>query len=301
MFNRVLLLFTLSTLLSACAPGFDWDASTNSEASRLSDPISKISMCSALTLEGITWPTDFSSTEQVMLSVAMNVSGSFEGSDGWQNLTNNFDGMGLSFGLFNQTLGTGSLEPMFEKMRLNAYTQMQQSFSTNNFNSVLGMLSNWKQKASTSQAVTWAVNNLYNGNSFKSDWASQLRALAITPYYRSLQVENAVKYHDKAINYMIKFGTSELRSYLFFFDIVVQNGSVPTAVVNSLTNKFSKSIYSETQKLNEILAGLLPYVNSMWRTDVSNRKLSIINQKGNVHGSNREYSREYCTDLKAQI
>lgn len=301
MFTRLLLLLTLSTLLSACAPGFDWDASSNPQASRLSDPVSKISMCSALNLEGITWPADFSTTEQVMLSIAMNVSGSFEGSDGWQNLTNNFDGMGLSFGLFNQTLGTGSLQPMFDKMRSNAYSQMQSSFSANNFNSVLGMLNNWRQSNSTSQSVNWAVNTLYNGNSFKSDWASQLRALAITPYYRSLQVENAVKYHDKALGYMVKFGTTELRSYLFFFDVVIQNGSVPTAVVTNLTNKFSKAFYTETQKLNDVLAGLLPYVNSMWRTDVSNRKSSIINQKGKVHGSNREYSREYCTDLTAQL
>ena len=301
MFSRVFLLLTLSTLVSACAPGFDWDASNNPEASRMSDPVAKISMCSALDLEGISWPVDFSSTEQVMLSIAMNVSGSFEGSEGWQNLTNNFDGMGLSFGLFNQTLGTGSLEPMFEKMRVNAYSQMQSVFSQKNFSSVLGMLSNWRQTGSTSQAVTWAVNNLYNGNSFKSDWASQLRALAITPYYRSLQVENAVKYHDKALGYMDKFGTSELRSYLFFFDIVIQNGSVPTAVVNNLTNKFSKAVYTETQKMNDVLAGLLPYVNSMWRQDVTNRKSSIINQKGKVHGSSREYGREYCTDLTAKI
>lgn len=301
MLKRVLLLFTLSMVVSACGGGFNWDASTNPEASVLSDPASKLSMCSALKLEGITWPSDFSEVEKVILSVAMNVSGSFEGSEGWQNLTNNFDGMGLSFGLFNQTLGTGSLQPMFDKMRLNAYSQMQGVFSPANFNSVLGMINTYKQNGSTSQSVTWAVNNLYIGSSFKSDWKKQLKDLAITPYYRTLQVENAVKYHDRAVNYMNIFQTSELRSYLFFFDIIIQNGSVPTAVVNNLKAKFSQGNYTDVQKMNDILAGLLPYVNSQWRQDVNSRKSSIINQVGTVHGSRREYSREYCTDLTAQI
>lgn len=301
MTKRFLTLIILSTFLSACAPAFDWDASSNPEASRLSDPSTSLSMCSALTLEGISWPAEFSETEKVILSVAMNVSGSFEGSDGWSNLTNNFDGQGLSFGLFNQTLGTGSLQPMLEKMRSNANEQMRSVFSSKNFNSISGMITNWQENRSTSRAVNWAVNTLYNGDYFKSDWSQQLRSLAVTPYYRSLQVEAATAYHDRALYYMSLFGTTELRSYLFFFDIVVQNGSVPSAVVNNLTKKFSKSVYTDVQKMNDVLSGLLPYVISTYREDVRSRKASIINQSGVVHGTSRKYNKEYCTDLAKNI
>ena len=301
MFRRVWGLIILSTLLSACADGFNWDASTNPQASKLEDPATSLSMCSALNLDGISWPQNFSSTEKVMMSVAMNISGSFEGHEGWSNLTNNFDGQGLSFGLFNQTLGTGSLEPMLDKMRANALTQMQSVFSVANLNSLLGMLANWRQTRSTSQAVSWAVNTLYIGSAFKTDWSKQLKALAQTPYYKSLQVEAAAYYHDRALDYAELFATTQLRSYLFFYDIVIQNGSIPAAAVNTLTQKFNKAAYTEVQKLNEVLSALLPYVNSLYREDVRSRKASIINQTGYVHGEPREYNREYCTNLSANF
>lgn len=304
MLKRLLTLFTFSTLLAACAPAtpsFNWDASTNPQATQMADPSSSLSMCSALDLNNISWPTSFTGMDKVLLSVAMNLSGSFEGNDGWANLTNNFDGQGMSFGLFNQTLGTGSLQPMLDKMKTNALTQMQGVFSTNNLNNFLGMISNWKQTGSTSQSVTWAVNNLYIGSLFKSDWYTQLKALAVTPYYRSLQVDAATYYHQRALNYVNMFGTREFRSYLFFFDIVIQNGSVPSGAVNALLQKFSTGVYTETQKLNEVLSALLPYVISTYREDVRSRKASIINQTGFVHGETREYNREYCTNLSANI
>lgn len=301
MYKRLLILLTFSTLLSACGgENFSWDASSN-PASTISDSTSNLSMCSALELSEISWPQDFSSTEQVMMSVAMNVTGSFEGDEGWSNLSNNFDGQGLSMGLFNQNLGSGSLQPLLNKMKSNAVSQMQSVLVSKNLNSLSTMINNWKQNGSISQTISWAVINLYVGGSFKSDWSNQLRALAKTPYYRSLQVEAAAYYHRRAMDYVDLFGTSQLRSYLFFFDIVIQNGGVPTAAVNSLIQKFNKTLYTEEQKLNAVLTALLPYVNSAYREDVRRRKSSIINQVGVVHGSQRQYNREYCTDLLATI
>lgn len=76
-----------------------------------------LGICSELAYEGVTWSSSLSFDDRQALLLALNISGSYEGVSGWSNLTNNFDGQGLSAGLLNQTLGTGSLQPLLYNFR----------------------------------------------------------------------------------------------------------------------------------------------------------------------------------------
>ena len=76
-----------------------------------------LKFCSSLDFKGVQFPTSMSPAERRAFSVALTISGSFEGPNGWINITNDFDGMGLSAGLLNQTLGTASLQPVLLRAR----------------------------------------------------------------------------------------------------------------------------------------------------------------------------------------
>ena len=65
-------------------------------------PNFKPSICSDLSFEQVEWPSNVSTKQLDAFALGMNITGSFEGHDGWSNIANDFDGQGLSLGLFNQ-------------------------------------------------------------------------------------------------------------------------------------------------------------------------------------------------------
>ncbi|NUM58053.1 MAG: hypothetical protein HUU56_05435 [Bdellovibrionaceae bacterium] len=110
-------------------------------------PILKI--CSQLNFQGISWPDTLSNNEKNYLALAMNITGSFEGAKGWANLSNNFDGMGISLGLMQQNLGMGSLQPMLmEAMTSVAIGKVV--FDRNKYNLLVQMLQQWHLDLSNS-------------------------------------------------------------------------------------------------------------------------------------------------------
>ncbi len=102
-----------------------------------------LKFCSSLDFKGVEFPAGMSAAERRAFSVALTISGSFEGPNGWINITNDFDGMGLSAGLLNQTLGTGSLQPLL----LRARARDPRAFDVLNRDrraSLNGMLDRWQ-------------------------------------------------------------------------------------------------------------------------------------------------------------
>lgn len=298
--------------------------------------------CSKLDFADLSWPATVQSQHHEALALALNISGSFEGHNGWQNLTNNFDGQGLSYGLLNQCLGQGSLQPLLIKMRDRYPEQLGSTVEASRKGSLLGMLKQWESFTGVAGlpelsdyglsaldepedvrqivgydpaevfhiqllrknqlSVDWAVSTLYNGSSFKPNWKTELKALAQTPGYRSLQVEAATRIHLSALRLFKHFQLNELRSYLFFFDIVVQNGGLPDSDIQYLDARFrANPSLSETTKLNEILTRRLTHVKAIYREDVRSRKKSLINGTGVVHGGNRNYAKEFCANLRSKV
>lgn len=155
------------------------------------------------------------------------------------------------------------------------------------------------------QSVDWAKRNIYSdkkGLVFKDDWKAALQRLADLYAYRSVQLENAISLHSDAMSLFNHFGMSQLRSYLFFFDLEVQNGGISAPVVKEIDQSLEKMNQpTETQKLYEILRIRLKYVKKEWVKDVKARKSSLIEGFGLVHERHRDFSAEYCADLRETL
>jgi hypothetical protein len=153
------------------------------------------------------------------------------------------------------------------------------------------------EESASSDSVTWAKANLYTdgGTTFNSTWKKELQTMSAHPEYVSIQIEKSLAIHNKAIGYMKTLGLHQLRSYLFLFDINVQNGGLYTADVTAYKAAFPEgSKADETTRLKKILDIRITHVIERFKNDVKSRKLSIINGAGVVHGSSRNYPKEYC-------
>ncbi len=293
----------------------------------------KPSICSDLSFNQVEWPSNVSAKQLDAFALAMNITGSFEGHDGWSNIANNFDEQGLSLGLFNQNLGQGTLQPLMINYQQSTSNKMSSLFSTSQRSSITSMLNTWlaanggvlskataqtsvqtipdtspldknfdsqiSQKASNAinqESVDWAVAQLYLGTEFKTEWKTALQNLSEDPKYVTLQIEAAINLHNKAMGYVTKYRFKTLYSYLFFFDIVVQNGGISSTTESQyLTWEKSNKTASEATKLLKLLEYRLLLVNSQYVADVRSRKTSIIKGTGTVHGSSRNYPVEYCS------
>ncbi|MCB0348405.1 MAG: hypothetical protein KDD37_06190 [Bdellovibrionales bacterium] len=292
----------------------------------------KLFICSSLDFSSMLAPKDLSDIEINVFALGLNISASFEGVQGWKNITNNFDGMGLSLGLLNQTLGTGSLQPLLVRMLEKHEAKMKAQYSEANYNSIKAMALEWKddtgfivnqietvdlfapndsrwnaldegdfasvQGAAESKSVAWALGNIYqdsNGRVFKADWKTQLQTMASSGEYRDLQFAAARVLHNKAIGYVNAFSLSEIRSYLFMFDIVVQNGGFYQKNFDDFRSFMAANPNAtEEQKLRALLASRLVQVRSQYREDVRSRKEGIIDGHGRVHQTDRNFETEYC-------
>lgn len=289
-----------------------------------------VNFCSKLDFSSMRVPVNATVSQINAWALALNISGSFEGNEGWKNITNNFDGQGMSLGLLNQPLGTGSLQPLLISMHQRAPQTLKAQFGINRYTSLISMLNAWSSTVITpaiidkliyennspindldygenikigissanASSVSWAVANLYqdvNGRVFKPEWKREFQALATTHQYRTIQMEASYRLHEKTLQYMNLFGFKNLNSYLFNFDIVVQNGGYYEQNVRDFNNFIvSNPNASENQKLFALLQSRLVQVKNEYKEDVRLRKTALINGHGVVHGKNRNFRSEYC-------
>ena len=282
-----------------------------------------LTFCSPLSFEGITWNKGLTLTEQRSMAIALSISGAFEGGDGWSNITNNFDGMGLSAGLLNQTLGTDSLQPLLAEMQSRNETVFNSSFSASHLRSIGAMLEEWKNStswkpkslatrmalatnrdalpldsfaSSQSASVSWAKFNLYYVNgTFIPSWKNEIQSLLNQPAYISLQVEAAGRYHAKAMEYLHRIGIYDLRAYLLMFDIITQNGSIKESRFVEWAQKVqSLRLTSIESKLMLLVDLRVLDSDPQWQADVRARKYTLINGFGKVHGKTLNLTKAYC-------
>ncbi|MEM7647402.1 MAG: hypothetical protein AAF203_10865, partial [Pseudomonadota bacterium] len=296
-------------------------------------------ICSSLDFNNVTWPKDYRQTDQVAFSLAMNITGSFEGHAGWTNLSNNFDGQGVSMGILNQNLGQGTLQPLLIQMRENHLDILESVMTKSMLDSLLKMLKDWERARvssfdlqrvappeverrlvdlsdegdidkhyafagislrSNSKSVRWARKTLYTdskGRKFKESWRKALKALAGDPAYVSLQIAAARYIHDRTHSYRERLGWTQLRSYLFLFDIVVQNGSLRDKHFEKFDDWMTEQARAtEEEQMLEMLEIRVVDSNPKWQKDVRLRKTAVIKGVGYVHGEDRNLPIEYCYD-----
>lgn len=295
-------------------------------------PVEKLNLafCSQLSFKGIRWSNALSPVAQRSLSIALSISGRFEGQSGWQNITNNFDGMGLSAGLLNQTLGTESLQPLLASYEELFPQQFSALFSKDHYQSIKTMLDKWKAKTKwtvadsyaslgsekmsrdvsltsanrfnelmsvpASQSVQWAVSNLYTSNgNFIPSWKNELQTLLNKPIYVSYQVETAIRYHLRALSYVNRVKIFDLRTYLLMFDFVVQNGAISESQFQAWETKIKKNNITNTvDKLKALIDIRVSSTRPEYQADVRSRKYALATGYGTVHGQNFDFQKLHC-------
>ena len=276
---------------------------------------------SDLDFSNVTWPAQLIPEDRVALTLALNISGSYEGRDGWASIAGNFDGQGVSLGLLNQCLGQGTLQSLLIRMRDEHPDTLAVIFSTDHLKSLMGMLDRWQQdvvssaeipgrlslldepmaagqaEAASQASVAWAKSNLYHDDGFDPVWKTELTTLAAHPQYVSFQIAAALRYHEQALAYAAQVELRELRAYLMLFDVVVQNGGFyPEDMSGYAAYTAAAPQATSTQKLQKLLALRLRHVRKKYAADVRSRKSAIILGTGTVHGTKRDLPHEYSYD-----
>ena len=101
------------------------------------------SICSRLSFSDVT--LDVAGDQKEAFELALNVTSSYEGSDGWSNLSNNDDKQGVSLGLLQWNLGQGTLQPILLDMVKNHAEVVSSVVSPSHLASLQGMLSAWSK------------------------------------------------------------------------------------------------------------------------------------------------------------
>lgn len=299
----------------------------------------QLGLCSKLDLVGVRWPQELSTPEWTYYALSLNITGSFEGREGWKNITGNFDGQGLSLGLMQQNLGQGTLQPLLIEMYKQNNATLISLFSNRDYSNLKSMLETWQNRkievsqfselstqdndplfpaegplnqldigyeesvesqsnSANRKSVDWARTNILDSSGkVLSSWKTPFQSMASSPAYRSLQLMASTRIFNRAKQYMQFFKYRELRFLLFFFDIVVQNGSIGE---NHLAryNQWLKSNpnANDQEKALALLEARLTTVRPQYVADVRARKTAIIMGRGVVHQKSRNFPVEYCFD-----
>ncbi len=218
------------------------------------------------------------------------VTGKFEGS-GYGQVTDNFDGQGLSLGMFQWCIGQGSLQEKILKPYFAANAPV------NKLEEVLKNIS----EVGIKEGLKICKNNFLNGTKIRPEIISDLRSFTIktTPY----QIVASRTILNKAWGYCSSYDMVSLKSFCFFFDVVVQNGSMnnvkkPMPDIKKYRSFIeseggvNKNIWQEQEKAFQVddetivLCLLIKEraLNNKWRSDVISRKCTIAHGRGTVHG-----------------
>ncbi len=297
-----------------------------------------LGICSRLNLEDVTWPAELSTAEWTYYAIALNITGSYEGLEGWKNITGNFDGQGLSLGLIQQNLGQGTLQPWLITMYRKYTNTMVTYFNSQDYINLKSMLETWQgqsllasistegsrplfpdslasnplekdykpidqQDLKNTQSVQWAKQNILDGKGNVQDrWRQSFQNMALSSGGRSYQLEASTARFLLAKEYFQTFNFRELRFLLFLFDVVVQNGGFSSTHQAQYESWLKKNPTADEQtRALALLEARLTTVNPKYVEDVRSRKQAIIYGTGVVHKAPRNLPEEFCFDPRVIV
>jgi hypothetical protein len=209
-------------------------------------------------------------------------------------LTGNFDGQGISFGLLQWNIGTGSLQPLLR--------QFAQRFP-NRFNTIFGsdatrlsdVLAPTRTIAEQMQFAR-SINDAHNH--IVQPWSTRFNTLSEDPDFRTIQLAVVRRRMDAAEHNARELGIRSERGLAVMFDNVTQNGPAWLDVPHHhprrrmLQDRKAQREHTLGRALNEhelleLIANLVAETaNQRWREDVRRRRMAIVNGVGMVHGIN---------------
>lgn len=219
--------------------------------------------------------------------------------DCFAGLSGDFDGQGLSFGVLQWNFGQKSLQPLLNEMNQQQSAILKSIFneSYREFAAVL--------KAPFEEQMRWARSIQTPLFAIIEPWRGLLKTLGRHERFQDIQAKYAGKLFDDALKLCREYGLRSERAVALMFDIKVQNGSISPIVKAQITSDFAHLPSGlsrdeiEIRRMQIVAMRRADAANPAWIEDVRNRKLTIANGRGIVHGNEYDLEAQYGIRLKA--
>lgn len=214
----------------------------------------------------------------------------------------NFDGAGMSFGILQFNLLSGTLQPILREM-IAKHPNLVKSC----FGSLYPELQEMLDTRSTKAQIEWAKKRTINCRPLRPEWRDAFRCLGITPECIELQRKIArEKYFSRAIALWEQYGLCTERGLALMFDIAVQNWSIKPETKEKIFSDFKKIIPNgnpinpcqiEAAKLKIIANRRAEASNPRWVENVRRRKLVIATGYGTANGVTIDLEKQFNLKL----
>jgi hypothetical protein len=149
---------------------------------------------------------------------------------GFSGLSGNFDGQGLSFGLVNWTIGTGSLQPLLRDFARENPARWSAIFGVDAERFLRLILP--KGEAATRDQHRFAVEEMnvqqvVRGRTrwaIKAPWRGYFEQLSQDPAFRQIQIRYVRDLLTRAADFCRLFGLKSEQAFAFMFDAVSSHG-----------------------------------------------------------------------------
>jgi hypothetical protein len=216
------------------------------------------------------------------------LTGAFETStpppDCFAGLSGDFDGMGISFGVMQWNIGSGSLQPLLLQFDAENRAIVDATFGTS-AGALRTILAAPRQ-----QQLDWARSIQNAEHQIAEPWLGYFKTLGRDPQFIRAQTNQAAAALNNARALCTTFAVTSERALALMFDIVTQNGSISQEVrqqiqqdVAALPGTLNEQDL-EVAKLRIVANRRADAANPEWREDVRTRKLTIADGSGTVHG-----------------
>ncbi|HEU0034191.1 MAG TPA: hypothetical protein VFQ53_26365 [Kofleriaceae bacterium] len=217
---------------------------------------------------------------------------------GFYGLSGNFDGQGLSFGLVNWNIGSGSLQPLLKEFLVRFPDRWQACFGAEaeRFRQLLALAG----KDATKQQLAFVIAQMNKRVPRKRDgklvwavaepWASHFRKLADDREFQAIQIRHAGDLLARAKFFCDHFSFTTERAFCMMFDTVASHGKWWLQVKSErgearrrlldtklglLRMRYFGSI-PEREKLRAIAETLAETSRPRWQKNVLERKLWFL-------------------------
>ena len=221
--------------------------------------------------------------------------------DCFAGLSGDFDGQGMSFGVLQWNIGQGTLQPLLAQMNQNHPDILGQIFGPN-FAALVAMLGE-----SRDEQLTWArsIQDPIRHGLFEP-WQGQFKTLGRPQEFQDIEAQSAAGIFGQALGLCNEYGVSSQRAAALMFDIKVQTGGIKIWVKPQILSDFeqldqagSGDVPMEVARLRIIAMRAAASANPKWIADVQNRKLTIANGEGTVHGNHYDLEGQYGISLNS--
>jgi len=212
----------------------------------------------------------------------------------------NFDGAGLSFGILQFNLASGTLQPILQEL-IAKHSDLVRSC----FGKLYPELQEMLATRSSQPQIEWAKQRTINGRPLRPEWRDAFRQLGITKECIEIQRKIArEKYYTRAIDLWLEYNLWSERGLALMFDICVQNGSIKPETKRLIWADYSKlgdlsPEQHEAARLKIIANRRAEASNPRWVENVRRRKLLIATGYGTANGVMVDLEKHF--DLKLSM